>query len=76
MVKNMGKKQKLFISRAFEILKPGGSMIYSTCTHSPEENEFVIQLLLDIFVVAKLFPIKIFPLNVFLICKWLSAVLE
>ena len=41
------KQQKEIISRAAEMLAPGGMMLYSTCTFSPEENEQVIQYLLD-----------------------------
>src|SRR3989344_7145699 len=46
-VKKLGRIQKKLVSSALEILKSGGEMIYSTCTHSPEENEEVIQYLLD-----------------------------
>ena len=41
------KQQKEIISRAAEMLAPGGQLLYSTCTFSPEENEQVIQFLLD-----------------------------
>ena len=30
----------------FEILKPKGELIYSTCTHAPEENEAVVDFVL------------------------------
>ena len=41
------KRQKEIITRAAQMLAPGGDMLYSTCTFSPEENEQVIQFLLD-----------------------------
>ena len=41
------KQQKEIITRAAQMLSPGGDMLYSTCTFSPEENEQVIQFLLD-----------------------------
>ncbi len=41
------KQQKEIITRAAQMLAPGGDMLYSTCTFSPEENEQVIQFLLD-----------------------------
>ena len=41
------KQQKEIITRAAQMLAPGGNMLYSTCTFSPEENEQVIQFLLD-----------------------------
>ncbi len=47
MLKRFGAKNKKLASAALELLKVNGEMIYSTCTHSPEENEEVIQHLLD-----------------------------
>lgn len=41
------KQQKEIITRAAQMLAPGGDMLYSTCTFSPEENEQVVQFLLD-----------------------------
>lgn len=41
------KLQKKLIISAFEILAPGGEMVYSTCTSAPEENEAVVQHLLN-----------------------------
>src|SRR3989338_7880247 len=38
--------QKQLIERAFSVLKPGGVLVYSTCTLSPEENEEVVDFLL------------------------------
>ncbi|RLG00791.1 RsmB/NOP family class I SAM-dependent RNA methyltransferase, partial [Thermococci archaeon] len=32
---------------AFDCLKPGGTMVYSTCTITPEENEAVINFLIE-----------------------------
>jgi NOL1/NOP2/sun family putative RNA methylase len=39
--------QKALASSALELLQEDGEMIYSTCTHAPEENEEIIQYLLD-----------------------------
>jgi NOL1/NOP2/sun family putative RNA methylase len=47
MLERFGKKQKKLASSALELLKVNGEMIYSTCTHAPEENEEVVQYLLD-----------------------------
>ena len=46
---NLSRLQKQMITTAFEILKPGGEMIYSTCTHAPEENEEVVDFLINEF---------------------------
>jgi NOL1/NOP2/sun family putative RNA methylase len=41
------KLQKEIILFAAKMLKPGGMMLYSTCTFSPEENEGTISFLLQ-----------------------------
>lgn len=46
-VKNLPKIQISLVEAALEILKPGGILIYSTCTHAPEENEGVINHILE-----------------------------
>ena len=43
---NLPSIQKGLIVRAFDLLKPGGLMVYSTCTINPEENEAVVDYLL------------------------------
>ncbi|MFB6246489.1 MAG: NOL1/NOP2/sun family putative RNA methylase [Candidatus Pacearchaeota archaeon] len=45
-IKSMSKIQKKLFQSAFEILKPEGEIIYSTCTHGPEENEEVVDFAL------------------------------
>jgi len=47
LLKALSRKQKRIASEILTLLKPGGDMIYSTCTHAPEENEEVVQHLLD-----------------------------
>ena len=41
-VKEMYSVQKQLLSSAWDALKPGGILVYSTCTFSPEENELQI----------------------------------
>lgn len=41
------KLQREIVDDAVKLLKPGGMMLYSTCTFSPEENEQVIEYLLE-----------------------------
>ena len=46
-VRRFSKLQKELILSAYKSLKPGGQMIYSTCTYAPEENEEVVEFLLQ-----------------------------
>jgi NOL1/NOP2/sun family putative RNA methylase len=39
--------QQQLIRKAFDLLKPGGRLVYSTCTFAPEENECVVNWLLE-----------------------------
>lgn len=43
------KIQKSIITQAAQMLRPGGMILYSTCTFSPEENEQTIEYLLNQF---------------------------
>lgn len=38
--------QKEILTQAASLLRPGGYLLYSTCTYSPEENEEVVEALL------------------------------
>ena len=53
VVENLSRQQKKLIANAIKCLKVGGVLVYSTCTHSPEENESVIDFAL------KNFPVKL-----------------
>jgi NOL1/NOP2/sun family putative RNA methylase len=44
-IKRLSKLQKGLINSAFKCLKSGGTLVYSTCTFAPEENEEVIDYL-------------------------------
>jgi NOL1/NOP2/sun family putative RNA methylase len=46
-VEYYNKLQKEIVIYAARMLKPGGMMLYSTCTFSPEENEGTIAYLLE-----------------------------
>ena len=48
-IKFLSKIQKGLLVSALEILKTGGELVYSTCTHAPEENEEVIDFVLKEF---------------------------
>ncbi|HLC67586.1 MAG TPA: RsmB/NOP family class I SAM-dependent RNA methyltransferase, partial [archaeon] len=45
-VRFLSRKQKKLITHAFKLLAPGGTLVYSTCTFEPDENEAVVDFLL------------------------------
>lgn len=49
--------QREILVCAVSMLKPGGKLLYSTCTFSPEENESTISWLLTQFPQMRLLPI-------------------
>jgi len=46
-IARLARLQKRLILRAFDVLAPGGCLVYSTCTFAPEENEAVVAHLLQ-----------------------------
>lgn len=48
-IAEMARKQWQLLQSAFHALKPGGTLIYSTCTFAPEENEMILAKLLAKF---------------------------
>ncbi|HPO05723.1 MAG TPA: NOL1/NOP2/sun family putative RNA methylase, partial [Candidatus Gracilibacteria bacterium] len=57
-VESCARLQRDLISDAFSALKPGGELVYSTCTMSPEENEDILDYLLAKFPQAYLIPLN------------------
>ncbi len=51
--------QKGMICAGYQALKPGGVMVYSTCTIAPEENEGVVAYLLRRFPEAEVLPFDV-----------------
>ena len=45
----MASKQLEMLKIAYEVVKEGGEIVYSTCSIAPEENEFVINEMLNLF---------------------------
>jgi len=58
-VKNLSNIQKSLLASCIELLKPNGEIVYSTCTHAPEENEEVIDFILNKFPEMKIEAIKL-----------------
>lgn len=56
--KELASLQKSILSDALAMLAPGGELVYSTCTWSPEENEEVVEWLLEEFSQLELIPIR------------------
>ncbi|MDY6788432.1 MAG: RsmB/NOP family class I SAM-dependent RNA methyltransferase [Candidatus Nanohaloarchaea archaeon] len=46
-IEGLKKLQKQLLEKAFNLCKPGGTVVYSTCTFAPEENEEVVSNFLD-----------------------------
>ena len=52
VVDNMGRMQKKLLASALGCLKVGGTLVYSTCTHAPEEDEAVVDFAVRNFPVT------------------------
>ncbi|MEM1128021.1 MAG: RsmB/NOP family class I SAM-dependent RNA methyltransferase [Bacteroidota bacterium] len=48
-IKEMARKQQRLLFSAIQCLKPGGTLVYSTCSFAPEENERVLDKALRTF---------------------------
>ncbi|MAG38862.1 tRNA methyltransferase [Candidatus Woesearchaeota archaeon] len=59
LVKKMAGIQKQLIEAGFLALNKGGTMVYSTCTQEPEENEAVVSHLLNLYENVELQDIKL-----------------
>ena len=46
-IKKMARVQKRLLAHAYDLLRPGGILVYSTCSLEPEENEEVVDDLLE-----------------------------
>ncbi len=54
-IQRLSALQKRLLVRALELVKPGGIVVYSTCTLAPEENEGVVRHVLELGL-AELVP--------------------
>ncbi|MCL7043491.1 hypothetical protein MKW94_020864 [Papaver nudicaule] len=55
-LKKHGKYQKKMFDQAIQLVRPGGTLVYSTCTLNPGENEAVIRYALDKYKFLSLAP--------------------
>ncbi|GBD06964.1 Ribosomal RNA small subunit methyltransferase F [bacterium HR21] len=49
--------QRALLRRALQLVKPGGIVVYSTCTFAPEENELVLDAVLGDYGVVEPFSV-------------------
>jgi NOL1/NOP2/sun family putative RNA methylase len=63
VVKKLSREQRKLFVYALKCLKKGGKIVYSTCTHAPEENEEVVDFVL------KNFPVKVEKIILPLKCR-------
>ncbi len=56
-IKEMAYTQRILLRAAWHMLKPGGVLVYSTCTFAPEENEVQLQKFFERIPDAELLPI-------------------
>lgn len=59
MVRRLSRIQKGLLDTAFQNLKPGGTIVYSTCTLEPEEDEGTVSFLLRKYENAYTEPINL-----------------
>lgn len=58
-IKRLQQLQKRLIMQAWHLLKPDGTLVYSTCTMAPEENEAVVNYLVHSQPHATIAPIAL-----------------
>lgn len=63
VVQKLSREQKKLIANAIKCLKKDGILVYSTCTHSPEENEEIVDFAL------KNFPVSVEKVHLPLSCR-------
>ncbi len=57
--KERANLQKELLKSAYRVLKKGGTLVYSTCSLEPEEDEFIIDWALQKYADLKLEPISL-----------------
>lgn len=52
-------QQRAILTRAVDLCRPGGRVVYSTCTYAPEENELVVDAVLRSRPELRVVPVEI-----------------
>jgi NOL1/NOP2/sun family putative RNA methylase len=55
-MKGLVPRQKMLFYSAWQALKPGGTLVYSTCTYAPEENEGILDWAIEKFKDLEVLP--------------------
>lgn len=55
-LRNHGKYQRRMFDQAVQLVRPGGIIVYSTCTINPGENEALVRYALDTYKFLSLAP--------------------
>ncbi|ANZ63786.1 RNA methyltransferase [Secundilactobacillus paracollinoides] len=55
--KACAERQRMILAEAVKTIKPGGELVYSTCTFAPEEDEQIIAWLLETYPQFEIVPI-------------------
>lgn len=70
-IKRLQQLQRRVLAQAWQLLRPGGTLVYSTCTMAPEEDEAVIDYLLRTNDDVSLVPIDlVLPNRVDTVQEW------
>lgn len=58
--RHLASQQIAIVKKAIQLCKPGGRIVYSTCTFAPEENEGVVSAILNKYAdQVRIVPIKL-----------------
>jgi NOL1/NOP2/sun family putative RNA methylase len=63
VIHKLSRQQRKFFAFAIKLLRKNGTLVYSTCTHAPEENEEIVNFALQNF------PLKIETLSLPIKCR-------